>query len=76
MLKADGFDQAIIGRARRCGQEDIIAYDYEQCIAILILQGMTDEEAVEYMEFNVVGAYVGEGTPIFIYTGEDIEADH
>jgi hypothetical protein len=27
---------------------------------------MTDQEAHEYMEFNVVGAYVGEHTPVFL----------
>ena len=27
--------------------------------------GMSDEEAVEYFEFNVTGAWVGENTPIF-----------
>ena len=35
--------------------------------------GMTDEEAMEYFEFNVVGAWMGEGTPIFLYRGEDAE---
>jgi len=29
---------------------------------------MDYSEAVEYMEFNVVGGYVGEFTPIFIET--------
>ena len=29
---------------------------------------MTEEEAVEYFQFNVQGAYVGESTPIFIYS--------
>jgi hypothetical protein len=27
---------------------------------------MSDEEALEYFEYNVIGAYVGEGTPIYI----------
>ena len=27
--------------------------------------GMTEGQACEYMSFNVEGAYVGEGTPIF-----------
>ena len=25
----------------------------------------TEEEAIEWMDFNVVNSYVGEGTPIF-----------
>jgi len=29
--------------------------------------GMTEEEAIEYFEFNVTGAWVGEGTPAFVY---------
>jgi hypothetical protein len=29
---------------------------------------MTREEAEEYMDFNVLGAYMGEGTPVFILT--------
>ena len=35
MLKADGFDKAVIGVGSRCGQKDIIAYDRDECIAIL-----------------------------------------
>jgi hypothetical protein len=27
---------------------------------------MSYEEAIEYFEYNVLGAYVGENTPIFI----------
>jgi len=67
MLKADGFDKAVIGVGSRCGQKDIIAYDRDECIAILCRRdGMSYEEAVEYFDFNVVGGYVGERTPVFI----------
>jgi hypothetical protein len=41
-------------------------YDYDKCVEIFMAQGMSHEEAVEWMEFNVVNAYHGEGTPIFI----------
>ena len=64
-LKADGFDDAILGISTRIGDDNLIAYDYDKCIEILQKE-MSYEEAVEYMEFNVVGSYVGEGTPIFI----------
>ena len=67
MLKADGFDEAVIGIGSRCGQKDIIAYDRDECIAILCRRdGMSYEEAVEYFEVNTVGAWVGKTTPIFI----------
>ena len=69
----DEFDGAILGLGRRCGQPDLLVYDVDKCVAILMKDGMTDEEAMEYFEFNVVGAWMGEGTPIFLYRGEDAE---
>jgi hypothetical protein len=42
--------------------------DYAKCVDVpRSREGMTDEEAVEWMEFNVVGAYVGERTPWFLH---------
>ena len=42
-------------------------YDVPQCLAILIKRdNMSSEEAVEYMKFNVTGAYVGDRTPAFM----------
>jgi len=67
VLKADGFDDAIVGIGRRCGQPDLLVYDVEKCIKTLTKDGMTDEEAEDYFEFNVVGAWVGEDTPMFLY---------
>lgn len=72
MLKADGFDKAIIGIGNRCGQPDILAYDVNKCIQILMDQGMTDEEAIDYFDYNVVGSWVGKETPIFVRENEDI----
>lgn len=60
-LSGDQFDSAILGVLRRCGQEDIIVYDENTVIDILVQEDdMTPEEAVEYYEFNIVGAWVGE----------------
>jgi hypothetical protein len=70
MLLADGFEDAFIGVGARCGCPDIAVYDVEKCIASLMGQGMTDEEATEYFEFNVLGSWVGEATPLFLYRGE------
>jgi hypothetical protein len=59
-LQADGFDDAIIGVA-----DGKLVYSISKSIAILAKE-MTKEEAVEYFEFNVSGAYVGEKTPIWV----------
>lgn len=70
-LKADGFDDAILGVASRCGMNDLIAYDVSKIIQILMdRDGMTYEEAQEFFEFNIIGAYMGENTPIFITTNQ------
>ena len=67
MLIADGYDEAVLGVARRCAQPDLIAYDVEKIIEILMTRDeMTYEDAVEYFDFNIAGAWVGEETPCFI----------
>ena len=67
VLFADGFEEAILGLARKACHPEVVAYDYERCVQILVERDdMTEEEAREYMEFNVVGAFVGERTPVFI----------
>jgi hypothetical protein len=67
LLFADGFDEAIIGVAERIGMEAVVAYDIDKIIEILS-RDMTEEEAIEYFDFNIIGAYVGERTPIYVNT--------
>jgi hypothetical protein len=68
LLLMDGFDDCIAGIGTRFGSESFVIYDYSKVIAQLESQGMTYEEAVEYHEFNQLGAYVGDHTPAFIQT--------
>ena len=71
MKTADGFDEAIVGIVRQFNQPTKVVYDYGKCLKILEKRdGMTLEEAIEYMEFNVVGAYVGEDTPAWLISGD------
>jgi DNA-directed RNA polymerase subunit RPC12/RpoP len=78
-LLADGFEKAIIGIASRCAMNPVVVYDYELCTGILMQRDhMTYEEACEFMDFNVVGAYVGENGPLFLQrlSDEEIEAQN
>ena len=70
-LLADGFDAAIVGIGERCGQPPIVVYDAEKCIDILIEGGMSREDAEEYFGFNTLGAWMGEGTPLFMWRAPD-----
>ena len=66
-LLADGFDEAIDGMCIQFGQLPIVAYDYNKCIDILKKRdGMSEIEAIEYFDFNVVGSYMGPNSPVFI----------
>jgi len=67
MLTADGFDDALIGVGERCGCPDLAVYDANKCLEILVESGMDSEEALEYFEFNTLGAWVGDSTPIFVW---------
>jgi len=64
LLKADGFDEAIVGVVQRMGLETI-CYDQDKVIEIL-MRDMSEEEAWDYYQFNIVGAWVGEHTPVFL----------
>lgn len=61
-LKADGFDNAIIGVEESSMR---LIYSIKGCIDILIDEGLSEEDALEHFYYNVSGSYVGEKTPIW-----------
>jgi hypothetical protein len=70
-LLADGFEEAFVGVSRRCGQPSLVTYSYRLGVECLInREGMTYEEAVEWMEFNAVFAWVGPHTPVWLMEPE------
>lgn len=62
-LLADGLETAFVGVDDKTKKT---VYDAQICLDIYMNDGMSYEEAVEYFEFNVIGAYVGEKTPIYL----------
>lgn len=64
---ADGLSDAFIGLAQ-VGKESktVAVYDSVKIIKILMDSGLTQDEAVEYYEYNILGAYVGEATPVYL----------
>ena len=61
ILKCEGFDEAIIGVADDSMR---LIYSIKKCIEILMVD-MNEEEAMEFFNFNIRCAYVGEKTPIW-----------
>jgi len=76
VMFADGFEDAIIGMVHGACRTPVVAYDYHKCVEILVKRdGMDEEEAEEYISFNVTGAYMGELTPLFVYDLRSQEPD-
>jgi len=70
-LRADGFNDAVIGTCYNTGR---IVYSIERILQILIdRDGMSMEDAMEYFSFNIGGAYVGEMTPMYVWTEDKVE---
>ena len=69
LLFADGWDDAIVGVHRRAfDHHSCVVYSRDKIIESLVSQGCDLSEAEEFFEFNIVGAYVGKHTPIYIHT--------
>ena len=70
-LYLHGLDDAIAG-ASDCGK---IIYDYKKVVSIFEKQGMTLDEAVEWVDYNVMGVQCnGEGF-IMMYDKEMIDIE-
>jgi hypothetical protein len=76
MLKIHGFDRALIGiatvwqRSPEGGANRVDTLIYDGDILVEILMGdshLSYDEALEYISFNIEGAYVGETTPIITW---------
>ena len=73
LLFADNFDNAIIGVSMGISSGTKVVYDAEEMARTLVVsEGITKQEAWEYLEFNTFNAYVGDNTPIFVSTSLDV----
>lgn len=66
LVFADGYDEAILGLVA-CNGVEAVVYDATKVLRVLCRRdGMSLDEAEAFFEFNVVGAWVGERTPLFL----------
>jgi hypothetical protein len=66
----DGLDDCIIG----IDVDNVAVYDiYKMELEIMKLQDCTFDEAVEWVDYNILSAYVGEWTPKHIWVMPDDE---
>jgi hypothetical protein len=61
------FDRFIVGLSERFGQSLVLAYDLDAIRDAFVNEdGMDPDDADEYIEFNVLGAWMGDATPTFL----------
>jgi hypothetical protein len=64
-LMMDGFEEALVGFGFQFTYA-VAIYDRSRCIEVLVQQGMDEDGAEEYFEFNCQGAFVGPHTPVIM----------
>lgn len=66
-LMYDGLDAAVVGVAHRCAQPTLVVYDGDRIVRVLTKRdGMTDDEAREWIAHNIVGGWCGPNTPLVL----------
>ena len=67
MIRLNGYNDCILGVAYKIGCEDIIAYDKNKILEKLQLTDeMDEEEAEDFFQYNILGSFAGDTTPVFI----------
>lgn len=73
-LLADGLEAALVGYTVNHHHPHVAVYDIDKCVDVLVERdGMTPEEADEYLSFNTLGAYVGENGPLYVRFGRSTQ---
>ena len=71
MKQWDGLDDSVIGQASIWNgnkRVEVLVYDADKMIKVFVdRDGMSEEEANEYILFNIEGAYIGEDTPVLVW---------
>jgi len=80
LLKITGekYDKAIAGIAsvwQGNHRVDTLIYSGHKLVEIFMDEGMTDEEALEWISFNIEGAYMGASTPIIMWDYDENATD-
>ena len=66
LIFADGFDDAIIGVATGFDSQRVV-YCYVSMIETMMKEDdISYEDALDWIEYNTLGSYVGKNTPIYV----------
>ena len=63
----DNCNAAIIGYGGQHGMEPVLVYDYDLLVRIFMEDGLTEEESIEYVDYNIACLWAGERTPVIMF---------
>lgn len=65
--------EALVGVVSRCGSSELALYSYKKLVEITQQEGedMDIIDAIEYVDYNILGAYMGENTPMVIMDNDE-----
>lgn len=64
-----GYEDCIIGMLSSI--DPVIVMDKNKMINKLVMEGMTEEEAIEYFDYNIGDAYIENG-PVYFVSVDDV----
>ena len=70
LLRIEDYDDCVIGIGQTWHGNmlvDRLIYDGEKMLDKMVDNGMDREDALEYMDFNILAAYMGDSTPIVLW---------
>ena len=66
VVQLEGLDDCICGIVERFGMERVLLYNTNKIIEKMVEEdGMPYFEALEFFDFNILGAWFGDRTPCF-----------
>lgn len=76
-LLADGLEDALVGYTVNSTAPHVAVYDADKCVDVLVERdGMSAEDAEEFLAFNTFGAYVGPNGPLYVRFCKPTQGDN
>jgi hypothetical protein len=79
MKRWTDLDKAIIGTTLTYQEGErvpVLVYSGEEIVSVLMIRdGMGRDDAMDFIDFNIEGAYIGKDTPLLVWPITDEEQD-
>ncbi len=67
VLVEEEYDQAILGIVEKINFGPVVCYDFHKLIDGAVDLGMSREEAVEHVDYNILNSLAGDAAPVVLH---------